>query len=194
MERCSIRSRSSKARRSGGARVAPIRFVDLYCGIGSLRLAFEQQGARCVRAFPSDPESFRCYGENFTDDGSTTHSDIPSHDILLADLGARAASRIRSPKHGAGAILDSLAPKRPAAILISNAAQPALGNDTGETHSLVRDLNAVGYFVHRGTLDARRFGLPQARPVNFIVGFDRKVRFSFPKGGRPMTRAVSIQA
>ena len=63
-------------------------FADLF-GIGSLRLAFEEYGARCVWACPSDPESAKTYRENFGNDAFDHQGqDIPAHDILLANLDA----------------------------------------------------------------------------------------------------------
>jgi len=64
------------------------RFIDLFCGIGGMRLAFESVGGRCV--FSSDWDKFaqQTYAANF---GETPHGDIrqirseeiPDHDILV---------------------------------------------------------------------------------------------------------------
>lgn len=64
-----------------------LRFIDLFCGIGGFRIAFERAGAKCV--FSSDWDKFarQTYAANF---GEEPHGDInqipvdqiPSHDIL----------------------------------------------------------------------------------------------------------------
>jgi DNA (cytosine-5)-methyltransferase 1 len=63
-------------------------FIDLFCGIGGMRLGFESAGGRCV--FSSDWDKFaqQTYAANF---GETPHGDIrqipsseiPDHDILV---------------------------------------------------------------------------------------------------------------
>jgi DNA (cytosine-5)-methyltransferase 1 len=64
-----------------------LRFIDLFCGIGGFRIAFEKQGAKCV--FSSDYDKFSQhsyeanYGEKPHGDIHTVAvADIPSHDIL----------------------------------------------------------------------------------------------------------------
>ncbi len=66
-----------------------LRFIDLFCGIGGFRFAFERAGGRCV--FSSDWNKYaqQTYAANF---GETPHGDIhavavaniPAHDILCA--------------------------------------------------------------------------------------------------------------
>ena len=66
-----------------------LRFIDLFCGIGGFRLAFERAGARCVFSSDWDRFSQQTYAANF---GEPPHgniyavadADIPAHDILCA--------------------------------------------------------------------------------------------------------------
>ena len=65
------------------------RFIDLFCGIGGFRLAFEQTGANCV--FSSDWDNFARetyfanFGERPADDiRFVGNKDIPEHDVLCA--------------------------------------------------------------------------------------------------------------
>jgi C-5 cytosine-specific DNA methylase len=62
--------------RTGGG---PLRFIDLFCGIGGFRLAFERACARCV--FSSDWDKYSrqtyaascvCSGQNFVGDSQRT--------------------------------------------------------------------------------------------------------------------------
>jgi DNA (cytosine-5)-methyltransferase 1 len=70
-------------------RAAPLKFIDLFCGIGGFRFAFERAGCECV--FSSDWNKYaqQTYAANF---GEPPHGDIhsvavaaiPAHDILCA--------------------------------------------------------------------------------------------------------------
>ncbi len=59
----------------------PLRFIDLFCGIGGFRLAFERAGARCVFSSDWDKYSRQTYAANF---GETPHGDI--HSVAVADI------------------------------------------------------------------------------------------------------------
>jgi DNA (cytosine-5)-methyltransferase 1 len=80
------RARSSRTpKRSTTAQ--PLRFIDLFCGIGGFRIAFERAGARCV--FSSDWDKFarQTYKANFGEEphgdiNQIAVADIPPHDIL----------------------------------------------------------------------------------------------------------------
>ncbi len=58
-----------------------MRFIDLFCGIGGFRLAFERAGARCVFSSNWDKFSRQTYAANF---GETPHGDI--HSVAVADI------------------------------------------------------------------------------------------------------------
>ena len=58
-----------------------LRFIDLFCGIGGFRLAFERAGARCVFSSDWDKFSRQTYAANF---GETPHGDI--HSVAVADI------------------------------------------------------------------------------------------------------------
>ena len=65
----------------GGDLAAPLRFIDLFCGIGGFRIAFERAGARCVFSSDWDKFSRQTYAANF---GETPHGDI--HSVAAADI------------------------------------------------------------------------------------------------------------
>lgn len=58
-----------------------LRFIDLFCGIGGFRLAFEKAGAKCVFSSDWDKFSRLTYAANF---GETPHGDI--HFVAVADI------------------------------------------------------------------------------------------------------------
>ena len=77
-----------------GSRTTPsgdFRFIDLFAGVGGIRLAFESIGGECVFTSEWDDFAQRTYAENFPGghpiDGDITQvsaEDIPAHDVLLA--------------------------------------------------------------------------------------------------------------
>lgn len=163
------------------ARRKPLKFADLHCGIGSLRLAFEGIGAECVWSFTADAQAARCYRENFGSDAVGSATDIPAHDILLANLDeCRASTKRRSSaRHPFDTILDVVCLRRPSACLLAGASVAANGADL---RTVIDELARLGYFVYRAALDARGAGLAQARRTDFVVAFDRETGFRFPAG------------
>ena len=64
-----------------GERGAPRRFIDLFCGIGGFRFAFERAGGQCVFSSDWDRFSQQTYAANF---GEKPHGDI--HTVAVADI------------------------------------------------------------------------------------------------------------
>ena len=168
---------ASSSRRSK-TRLGECVFADVFPGLGSMRIAFEEFGAQCIWAHHGDPASAQCYGENFD---PLVEKTVPPHDILLANLDACPAKRSRSgpTPQAFDTILDILMTRQPTAFLLASAAEP----EDQQADEMIRSLGDLGYFVHSGTLDARRFALPQRRFTRFLVGFNRETPFRFPKGG-----------
>ena len=66
---------------------APLRFIDLFCGIGGFRRAFERTGAKCVFSSDWDKFSRQTYTANFGEEpagdiNAVPIADIPAFDIL----------------------------------------------------------------------------------------------------------------
>lgn len=72
--------RSQRAATKSGE-ASPLRFIDLFCGIGGFRIAFERAGAKCVFSSDWDKFSQQTYAANF---GETPHGDI--HSVAVADI------------------------------------------------------------------------------------------------------------
>ncbi len=65
------------------------KFIDLFCGIGGMRLAFERTGSECVFSSDWDKYANLTYEANFGEKPAGNIRDVPSakipdHDILLA--------------------------------------------------------------------------------------------------------------
>lgn len=168
-------------------RCKPLKFADLHCGVGSLRLALEQIGVECVWSFTADTQAARCYRENFGSDAVGSATDIAAHDMLVTNLDeCRATTKRRAwARHPYDTILDVVCLRRPSACMLAGASMAANGADL---RTVIDELARLGYFVHRAALDARGAGLPLARRTDVVVAFDGETGFRFPVGaGKTVT-------
>lgn len=178
------------------------KFIDLFCGIGGMRLAFEAAGCECVFSSDWDKYAQVTYQKNFGeipkgDIHKIVASDVPDHDILVGGFpcqpfsisGVSKKNSLNRP-HGfrdktQGTLFFEikriLAEKRPQAFMLENV-KHLLRHDKGRTieviyESLRDDLN---YHVYPPlVLDARYF-VPQHRERVFIVGFREPRKFVLP--------------
>ena len=183
----------------------PVRFIDLFCGIGGFHIgasrAFHARGlqSKCVFASDIDPHAQDMYEANFglRPAGDITQVDattIPDHDILFAGFPCQPFSIIGSSKGFDDTrgtlffdIARILAAKRPAAFVLENVKQLA-GHDGGRTLSrILETLDELGYNHSHRILNALDFGLPQKRERILIVGFRDKASLAWPLSPLPMT-------
>ena len=78
---------------------AQIRFIDLFAGIGGMRIPFEESGCKCVFSCDWDKHAQDAYEANFRERSAgditqISESDIPDHEILLAGFPCQAFSII----------------------------------------------------------------------------------------------------
>jgi len=182
------------------------RAIDLFAGIGGIRLGFEQafqERIRFVYANDNDKACCQTYRANFgaIDDRDINEvikdlSQIPEHDILLAGFPCQpfsiAGEKIGFEDKTRGTlfytIVKILSVRRPAAFLLENVPY-FKDHDRGRTWAIVKDVleNDLDYNVYHRVLNAKYFGVPQNRPRFFIAGFKEKtVAFDWPKQrGKP---------
>lgn len=179
-----------------------LRFIDLFCGIGGFRIAFESVGAKCVFSSDYDKFSQETYAANF---GEPPHgdihtvavADIPRHDVLCAGFPcqpfsiAGVSKKISlGRKHGFDdvkqgnlffSIADIIDFHRPAAFVLENV-KNLKGHDGGRTFDVIhRTLTqALGYTVYHKIIDAKSV-VPQHRERIFLVGFREWRHFEFPE-------------
>lgn len=168
------------------------RFIDLFAGIGGIRLGFEQNGGTCVFSSEWDKGAQITYEANF---GEVPHGDItqiqakeiPDHDILLAGFPCQPFS-IMGLKKGFSdtrgtlffEIERILKEKRPSAFLLENV-KLFKSHDKGRTYrTVIKHLNELGYYTHTAILNSLDYGVPQKRERTFIVGFLDNIEFTFP--------------
>jgi DNA (cytosine-5)-methyltransferase 1 len=122
----------------------PFTFIDLFAGIGGIRLPFQERGGQCIFTSEWDKFSQQTYAANFGDqpNGDITKipaNTIPSHDLLLAGFPCQAFSQAGlrqgfSDTRGTMffEIQRILAFHRPKAFLLENVKQ-LRGHDKGRT-------------------------------------------------------------
>ncbi len=168
-------------------------FIDLFAGIGGIRLGFESVGGQCVFSSEIDADACKTYEANFGDYpcGDITQidaKDIPDFDVLLAGFPCQAFSIIGKKEGFANETSGTLffdierilREKRPSAFMLENVKNLTAHNG-GETFRIIKKhLEDLGYHVYAKVLNALDFGLPQKRERIIIVGFLDDVDFTFP--------------
>ena len=172
------------------------RAIDLFAGIGGLRLGFEQAFEEDIE-FVFASEIFEparlVYETNFGESpaGDITTIDptsVPDHDILLAGWPCQSFSiagrkkGFRDPRGNLFfAISNILEAKRPYAFLLENVWH-LKRHDKGRTFKKITKIleDELNYCVYTKVLNAKHFGVPQNRPRIFLAGFKEPISFDFP--------------
>lgn len=170
------------------------KFIDLFAGIGGIRLGFESVGGHCVFSSEFDEDACKTYEANFGEhpSGDITKidaKDIPDFDVLLAGFPCQAFSIIGKKEGFANETCGTLffdverilKEKRPPAFLLENV-RNLTAHDKGRTFKTIKaHLEALGYHVYAKVLNALEYGVPQNRHRIIIVGFLDNVNFEFPE-------------
>lgn len=192
------------------------RFIDLFAGIGGIRMAFENVGGTCVYTSEWDSYAQKTYRLNFADghepDGDISRvqaSSIPDHELLLAGFPCQPFSiagvskkNALGRKHGfldetQGTLFFDVAriikEKRPRAFLLENV-KNLRSHDKGRTFATILKVlqDELGYNVHYKIIDGAHF-VPQHRERILIAGFSEPIAFDWnaqpllPKGERKLS-------
>ena len=181
------------------------KFIDLFAGVGGIRIPFEELGGDCVFSSEWDKFSQQTYEANFGEipHGDITEidaKDIPKHDLLVGGFPCQAFSQAglkKGFKDTRGTMFFEIARildhHKPKAILLENV-KGLRGHDKGNTFkTIISILNELGYQTLESTvLNAKHFGLPQNRERIFIVGYKKRVNFQFPQPPMIDTRLGDI--
>ncbi|MHA7271207.1 DNA cytosine methyltransferase [Arthrobacter sp. HLT1-20] len=181
----------------------PLRFADLFAGIGGFHQAMHNTGWTCVFAAENDPYARRTYEANYKDISPKLFStgnfagdirgvdlaDMPDFDVLCAGFPCQPFSivgRRQGFEDTRGTLFFDIAriieAKQPGAFFLENV-PGLLSHDSGATFATMRSVieEDLGYSFHYKIVPACDFGLPQLRPRLFMVGFrDPETRFDFP--------------
>jgi DNA (cytosine-5)-methyltransferase 1 len=185
--------------------MSPIKFVDLFAGIGAIRLGLEQAcqslgfKSECVLTSEIKTSAIQVYQENFQPDKMwgdiTTIStqQIPDFDILLAGFPCQPFSSAGTRQ----GFLDTrgtlffeieriLKDKSPFGFLLENV-EGLVQHDDGRTlTTIVNKLEQLGYQVKYDILNAKDFGVPQDRKRVYIAGTKTNaISLNFSKNAQP---------
>ena len=182
------------------------KFVDLFAGIGGIRLAYQNIGGKCVFTSEWDSYSKKTYEANFGevpfgDITKIKENDIPDHDILVAGFPCQPFSiagvskkNALGRKHGfldetQGTLFFDIARilkhKRPKTFMLENV-KNLVSHDKGNTFKVIQNtLRELNYSIYFKVLDGKYY-VPQHRERIIIVGFDNEVfkgreNFKFPE-------------
>lgn len=185
-------------------------FIDLFAGIGGMRIAMQDLGGRCVFSSEWDRPAQHTYLKNFGelpfgDITKVVSSQVPDHDILLAGFPCQAfsiAGRRGGFEDTRGTLFFHVArlinEKQPKAFLLENV-KGLTNHDKGRTLATILAVlrDELGYFVpDPQIINAKHFGVPQNRERIIIVGFraDTGVTdFKHPAGKTPTQRFIDIR-
>ena len=182
------------------------KFIDLFAGIGGIRLAYQNLGGKCVFTSEWDTYSKKTYEANFGevpfgDITQINEKDIPDHDILLGGFPCQPFSiagvskkNALGRKHGfldetQGTLFFDIARilehKRPKTFMLENV-KNLISHDKGKTFRVIQNtLKELNYTIYFKVLDGKHF-VPQHRERIIIVGFDNEYfknteTFKFPE-------------
>lgn len=197
--------------------MADFTFIDLFAGIGGIRLGFESIGGRCVFTSEWNDWSKKTYQANF---GEEKHfigdivpypaEDVPDHDVLLAGFPCQPFSIAGvSKKNALGRphgfecttqgtlffdVARIIAVKHPKAFLLENV-KNLISHNSGHTFEVIKNTleTELGYQIFHKVIDSKPW-VPQNGERIIIVGFRSPVDFSWdllemPKD-RPALKSV----
>lgn len=169
-------------------------FIDLFAGIGGMRLAYQSAGCQCVYSNEWNKFSQETYYTNFKDqpEGDITKvkaSTIPDHDILVAGFPCQpfsiaGVSKKRSLGRETGFedktqgtlffdVCRIIKEKRPRAFMLENV-KNLCSHDKGNTFKVIQEsLHELDYAIFYQVIDGQSY-VPQHRERIIIVGFDKR--------------------
>ena len=161
------------------------KFIDLFAGIGGIRIPFQELGGKCVFSSEWDKFAQKTYRVNFGEmpqgDITQIESDsIPDFDVLLGGFPCQPFSSAGLKKgfdDTRGTLFFEIErimrDKRPKVFLLENVKQ-LRSHDRGRTLKVILEhIESLDYYVKYEILRAGDFGVPQNRERTYIVGFDK---------------------
>ena len=169
-----------------------LRFIDLFCGMGGFRLAFEAQGCKCVYSSDIDEYACRTYELNFgdfpkSDITKVEAKGIPEFDILCAGFPCQpfsiAGKRLGFDDTRGTLFFDVariLKEKKPMAFLLENV-RGLTNHDGGKTLNVILNtLDELGYETEWKVLNAKDYGAPQNRERWYCIGIRKDLNLKLP--------------
>ncbi len=180
------------------------RFIDLFAGIGGIRLPFDEIGGKCIFSSEKDKFAQITYQANYLHKpyGDITKipvEDIPAHDLILAGFPCQPFSHAGlkmgfSDTRGTlfFNIEEIIRYHRPKVVFLENV-KGFKSHDKGRTFQTVKDhLRKLGYTVSSKVLNAKDFDVPQNRERIYIIAIRDGEDFKFPIPSKTKTRVGDI--
>lgn len=188
------------------------RTVDLFAGVGGIRLGFENAGFKTVFANDFEPKCKDTYDLNFRDSKLVVEDirkigidDLPQFDFLLGGFPCQAFSIAGyrqgfNDEKGRGNLFFDVAriidARKPEGFLLENV-KNLKSHDGGKTFRIIQEtLEDLGYYVRTKILNSMEYGnIPQNRERIYIVGFKNKDyfdRFEFPDPVKLTTKIIHL--
>ncbi len=189
-----------------------LRTIDLFAGVGGIRLGFENAGFKTVFANDFEPQCKNTYDINFRDSKLVVEDirkigidDLPKFDFLLGGFPCQAFSIAGyrqgfDDKKGRGNLFFDitriLEARKPEGFLLENV-KNLKSHDGGKTFKIIEEaLKDLGYHVKIKVLNTMEYGnIPQNRERIYIVGFKNKLysdRFEFPSPVKLTTKITDL--
>jgi DNA (cytosine-5)-methyltransferase 1 len=161
-------------------------FIDLFCGLGAFRVAFEKVGFKCVFSSDINKKIQEVYESNFGDKPASDITtvdpkSIPDFDILTAGFPCQPFSicgKQMGFKDTRGTLFFSICQiikeKQPKVVILENVKHIVVHDKKRTLSVILNSLSELGYNVTYKVLNAINFGLPQNRERVFIVATKNK--------------------
>ncbi len=159
-----------------------LKFIDLFCGLGGFRIAFEQNGGKCVFSSDIDAAVRATYQMNFDEEPAGDITKVPTNlipdfDVVCAGFPCQPfsiAGKRRGFEDTRGTlffdVLRIIQDKSPRGFFLENVAG-LTNHDQGRTLAVILEsLDQAGYFISYRLLNAKDYGVPQNRNRWYCVG------------------------
>ena len=168
-----------------------LKMIDLFAGIGGIRIAFEKNGVECVMSSEIDKYACKTYKNNFGempmgDISKIQSEDIPAFDILAGGFPCQPFSLAGLRKgfeDTRGTLFFEVArllkEKKPDAFFLENV-EGIVNHDSGRTLKVIeKTLDELGYNCDWRVMNACEYGVPQNRKRWYCVGFKKEKGIGF---------------
>lgn len=180
-------------------------FIDLFAGIGGMRLGAEACGGHCVFTSEFDKYAQDTYLKNFGelpfgDITTISEKDIPDHDMLLAGFPCQPfsyAGRCEGFEDKTRGtlffdVLRLIDAKKPKAVLLENV-KGFKSHEGGQTMAIaIKALNEAGYKTNWKIINSHHFGVPQKRERWYCLATLKDINYEFPIGKKHGTTLRDI--
>lgn len=168
-----------------------LKMIDLFAGIGGIRIAFEENGVKCVKSSEIDKHACNTYKLNFNEEplGDITKicaSDLPEFDIIAGGFPCQPFS-LGGLRKGfedtRGTLFFEVArlisERKPKAFFLENV-EGIVNHDKGKTLGIIEEtLKELGYNAKWRVMNASDYGVPQNRKRWYCVGFRDDLKIGF---------------